>query len=264
MFITALAENKSNTELKAIHGLSLYIETRNHKMLFDVGPDGTLFDNAEKRNIDLTAVDTVIISHGHADHGGALKQFLNINSSARILIQRKAFETHCSVYPAGKRNISLDRALISSRQITLLDGDTRIDEELSLFTVKNLDCCYSAANDTLLADGIKDDFSHEQNLIIQEEKTALIMGCGHTGIVNIMKKAEQYHPSLCVGGYHLQSRSAGNSASSELLDKIAEELSQYPQTEFYTCHCTGMEAYEYLSRRLPNMHYLSCGETISL
>ena len=54
------------------------IETRQHKLLFDVGPDGTLFDNAGKLGIDLSEIDTVILSHeqdgrasgtGQARHG---------------------------------------------------------------------------------------------------------------------------------------------------------------------------------------------------
>ena len=42
MKITALVENKSSCELAAVHGLSLYIETDRHKLLFDLGPDDTL------------------------------------------------------------------------------------------------------------------------------------------------------------------------------------------------------------------------------
>lgn len=75
MIITSLVENTSHSEMKAKHGLSLYIETKRHKILFDLGPNRTLFDNAAKRNIDLSPIDTVIISHGHMDHGGALAQF---------------------------------------------------------------------------------------------------------------------------------------------------------------------------------------------
>lgn len=49
----------------------------------------------------------------------------------------------------------------------------------------------------------RDNFAHEQNLVISENQTAVILGCGHSGIVNIMKKAEGYHPKVCVGGFHL-------------------------------------------------------------
>ena len=85
MRIVPLVENTTKSELKAKHWLSLYIETKLHKILFDLGSDNTLFENAVKRNIDISKVDTVIISHGHFDHGGALKKFLDVNSSANIL-----------------------------------------------------------------------------------------------------------------------------------------------------------------------------------
>ena len=54
MKIISLVENTTKSELKAKHGLSLYIETKKHKILFDLGPDKTLFDNAVKRNIAIS------------------------------------------------------------------------------------------------------------------------------------------------------------------------------------------------------------------
>ena len=60
MRITALVENQSNCDLKPTHGLSLYIETQKHKLLFDLGPDRTLFENARKKGIRLEDVDTVV------------------------------------------------------------------------------------------------------------------------------------------------------------------------------------------------------------
>ena len=88
MRITALVENRSDCGLIPVHGLSLYIETERHKLLFDLGPDDTLLKNAEKRGIDLGEVDTVVISHGHYDHGGALAAFLQVNQMAKVYVQR--------------------------------------------------------------------------------------------------------------------------------------------------------------------------------
>jgi 7,8-dihydropterin-6-yl-methyl-4-(beta-D-ribofuranosyl)aminobenzene 5'-phosphate synthase len=52
--IIALVENtKSSKDLYAKHGLCLYIETAEHKILFDLGPDNTFVKNAEKMGIDL-------------------------------------------------------------------------------------------------------------------------------------------------------------------------------------------------------------------
>lgn len=76
MIIKTLAENTSNdAQFETEHGLSLYIETSKHKLLFDLGASDLFAKNAVKMGVDLSAVDTVIISHGHADHGGEPTHF---------------------------------------------------------------------------------------------------------------------------------------------------------------------------------------------
>lgn len=262
MKITTLIENTSKGNLLPKHGLSLYIETENHKLLFDLGPDETLLENARRCGIDLKAVDTVIISHGHNDHGGALEAFLEINKTAKIYAQRTAFEKHYSVSPSGKHDISLLSELRTHPQMVLLDGDYMIDEELKLFTVPDGNACYSSANDNLYIEEGHDDFVHEQNLFLTEgENRVLVLGCGHRGVVNILKRAAQYQPNLCIGGFHLYSPRTGESVSEEILERIAAELNEY-EAEYYTCHCTGEKAYAFLEKNVKNMHYLSCGDSI--
>ncbi len=262
MKITSLVENTSACGLKAKHGLSLYIETRKHKILFDLGPDRTLFDNAKRRNIDLAEIDTVIISHGHTDHGGALREFLKINNKAKVYVQRKAFEPHYSKVLFLKVKVGIDKAFQAHPQVVLVDGDYRIDDELFLFTVDEAGKCYSPANDVLYDQNGRDRFLHEQNLIITENQTVLIMGCGHTGAVNIVNRAKGDQPKVCVGGFHLCNPITKRTVPDALLDEIAEELKNCGDTRFYTCHCTGIKAFRYLSKQMPNLFYLSCGETI--
>lgn len=264
MKITALVENKSNCELTPVHGLALYIETEKHKLLFDLGPDDTLLKNAKKRGVDLSLVDTVVISHGHFDHGGALAAFLEVNHSAGIYIQRRAFEKHFSKSMGFlKVPIGLDRKLMEHPQVVLLDGERRIDEELLLFTVTDTSKYHSMANDTLYDEAGPDTFAHEQNLVVFGEKNALVMGCGHCGVVNILERAREYRPYVCVGGYHLIVPVTKKSVPREILEGIAGELRRYDM-DFYTCHCTGEEAFRFLADRLPRMHYLSCGEEIEI
>lgn len=264
MRIISLVENTTTSDLKAIHGLSFYIETRSHRILFDLGPDDTLFRNAEKRHIDISKVDTVVISHGHSDHGGGLKRFLEINSQAKIYVQREAFLPHYNKILSLKIPVGLDPKLMRSRQVVLLDGDYVIDGELSLFTVTKTDKLYSPANRVLYDEKGRDTFRHEQNLVISESKVVLIMGCGHCGVANIMEKAAGSHPQVCIGGFHLFNPVTRKSVPDELLEGIASELQRYRDTEFYTCHCTGKKAFEYLSRRMGNMHYISCGDTLDI
>ena len=54
MKITALTENTSSREeLGSEHGLSLFIETGETRLLFDMGQSGLFAVNAEKMGIDL-------------------------------------------------------------------------------------------------------------------------------------------------------------------------------------------------------------------
>lgn len=251
--------------MQTAHGLSLYIETQNHKILFDVGCDDTLLVNAERLGVDIREVDTVIISHGHRDHGGALGEFLLLNNSAKVYVQRRAFLPHFSHRREGVSDISLDRGLMEHPQVVLLDGDFRIDEELVLFRSDGGRKCWSGANGSLYEGDEVDGFLHEQNLVIKDrEGSVLVMGCGHNGVVNIMERAEEYEPRVCVGGFHLTSPSAGRDEPRELLDGVVEELRRYGGVRFLTCHCTGERVYEYMSKGMSNLGYLGCGDLVEL
>lgn len=149
-------------------------------------------------------------------------------------------------------------------QVFLINGDYVIDDELSLFTVKDISKCYSMTNDVLYDSNGEDNFSHEQNLIIRENKSTLIMGCGNAVVVNILNKAKLYQPKVCIGGFHLYNPITKRGVSLTLLDEIAKELNNYNVIQFCTCHCTGERAFKYLSNKMKNLHYLSCGEIIDI
>ena len=59
--ITLLENNSSKKELKSSHGLSLYIEVGNKKILFDIGSNNNYKKNAKILGIDLNEVDTLKI-----------------------------------------------------------------------------------------------------------------------------------------------------------------------------------------------------------
>lgn len=263
MKIVSLAENTARDGYRSVHGLSLYIETPRHRILFDVGPDDTMFRNAARKGIDLTCVDTVVISHGHSDHGGALGRFLQENTGAKVYIQRTAFERHYAKVLFLHVDVSLDPALAECPRLTLLDGDVRIDEELCLFTAKGADPIGSEANRVLCGPRGRDDFGHEMSLYISGEKDVLCMGCGHAGVVNILQSAPA-RPGVCIGGFHLYNPAGGRTVPEHQLSAVAGALSGYGDVAFYTCHCTGKKAYAYLHTRCPNVSYLSCGEEIEL
>ena len=73
MKITVLCENTSCREgIDFEHGLSLFIETKEKNILFDMGASELFARNAQKLGVDISSADIAVISHGHYDHGGGL------------------------------------------------------------------------------------------------------------------------------------------------------------------------------------------------
>ncbi len=232
----------------AEHGLSIYIETDKHRMLLDTGQTDALIKNADTLGISLEKVDTVVLSHGHYDHSGGLLSFAAKNHDAVIYMQRKAAEPHYNM----DRYIGIDPKILELPHVILLDGDYRIDEELSLFTGIKGRRYFPAGNRRLkmLKDGEKicDDFSHEQCLVIrQEEKQILLSGCAHNGILNILDKyRECYHtlPDYVISGFHMMKRDEAYTAEEiREIRQTAEELKKM-DIRFFSGHCTGIPAFE--------------------
>jgi len=271
MKITVLAENTANrADLKTVHGLSIYIETPKHKLLFDTGPEDIAFVNAAKLGIDLADVDTVVISHGHDDHGGALKRFLESNSKARIYIRRQAFEPHFADVAGEKKYIGLDAELAENERIVFTGDAMLIDDELFLFSAvePSLD---TQSRKVLLkqgADGLEqDDFTHEQNLILTAEgKSVLFSGCAHSGVNGILKEALRHQPDIyaVIGGFHLYNPNSKATEPEELVRRLAENLAD-SETVFYTCHCTGQKAFDIMRETMgEKLKYLSTGSVVEL
>lgn len=273
MIIKTLVENTTIADaFEAEHGLSLYIETKKHKLLFDLGASELFAENAEKMGVDLSAVDAVFISHGHADHGGGLETFLKVNTKAKIYLNAKAFEKHYSNRPSGIANIGLNSALLPNERFVFVGNTFKIDEELELFSNVTGSRLNPSGNETLLMEKdavlVPDDFAHEQNLIIKENgETLLIAGCAHRGIVNIVEHynaMKNSYPSHVIGGFHLYNRSKKKSENPEVIEQIGAFLLT-TGSNYHTCHCTGLESYNHLKEIMgEKIDYLATGSQLNI
>lgn len=274
MKICTLMENKAvSEEFTSSHGLSFYIETKNHRILFDMGPDGSFLENAKKLGIDISGVDFAILSHGHYDHGGGLKAFLEANQRASVHIQKKALGSFWAHDPDGSlRYIGLPKGLEGNPRIVCHTGDYKLGVELQVFAGVTGRECYSPANDSLFMEmnghHVQDLFMHEQNLIIKEGNLlVLIAGCAHNGIVNILNKAEHLAPEgidYVLGGMHLRKAYGNTQECEKFCSRLAGRLMK-KSCRYYTCHCTGEEPYQLLHREMgERMQYLAAGSVLEL
>lgn len=275
MKIVNLIENTAGVDgCVPLHGLSFYVETLKHRVLFDAGPSGAVLGNAERLGVDLKEVDVAVLSHGHYDHSGGFLAFAKINPSATIYMQRKVRGDYYGYDGVEKeyRYIGIDKELLKLPQVQLIDGDLRIDDELSLFCVQARKYQMPSMNARIMqkVDGayLPDDFLHEQSLYVSSgNDSAILSGCAHIGILNILeaflqKFGSENLPQKVISGFHLLKKNGY--APSDFIEykELARMLSDY-SCDFYTCHCTGLEPYECMRSIMgKSLRYIRTGELV--
>lgn len=93
MEVTSLIDHKKTTagmRIAAEWGLSLHVKCDNFSLLFDTGSSGRLVGNATAIGVDIKAVELAVLSDGHYDHGGGLRDFLAANSKAVVYMGKGA------------------------------------------------------------------------------------------------------------------------------------------------------------------------------
>ena len=258
MRITSLLENTTaRTDMCIEHGLSLYIETDAHRILFDMGQSDAFAKNAETLGIDLSDVDIAVLSHGHYDHGGGLAAFLARNQKAPVYLHRDAFLPH---YNGTEKYIGLDTVLKGNERLLFTQGKTAIGNTLTLFeggtVTLDAQAALSGLTERTAQGFLPDDFRHEQYLLIEENGLrVLLSGCSHRGVLQI---AAHFTPDVLIGGFHFSKRAldADLAADARSLDAM--------RTRYYTCHCTGTAQYHFMKARMKHLAYLACGESVIL
>jgi 7,8-dihydropterin-6-yl-methyl-4-(beta-D-ribofuranosyl)aminobenzene 5'-phosphate synthase len=252
--ITVLCENTTYLpETKGEHGFSAFIETDNRNYLFDTGQGLSLVNNALCMDKDLQSIQKVFLSHGHYDHTGGLFDLLKIKKTCEVVAHHDVFlkrfwigekDEEVVKRPIGIRFDrdfleALGAGFILERQFHQVAEGLFLTGEVPRLTdfEEGDPHLFAYINGGLVFDPILDD----QSLVIDTERGLIvILGCAHSGIVNILnyviEKAAEDRIYCVIGGTHL------GSCSTEQLEKTIGTLKEYDIERIGLSHCTGMKA----------------------
>lgn len=260
--ITVLVDNKAKQDLLAEHGLAFLIEHKGKRLLFDSGQNEALFFNAQKLNIALDDLDTIILSHGHYDHGGNLKSLLQANPNADFYAHPDCLQTRYSLHEGkAPRKISLCPDTIKAinlfpdKQTYFITQPTEIMEDLWLTgEIPRLSSFEDTGGPFFLdiekkqADLLNDDMSL---YIKTDQEITVICGCCHSGIINTINCIKEttdhaYKLTCLIGGLHLLH------ADKQRLQTTLDYLNEENINHIYAAHCTGDHAISLLETEFKN------------
>lgn len=260
--ITTLIENSpgEHKALKAEHGISFFIEVDGHALLFDTGQTGTFIENAKQLRVDLTALEYVVLSHGHYDHSGGLRSLAALTTNFELIAgqgffaEKYSFENGRYEYLGNNfdehylRRNEISCRFVKQPLTELIPGVFVVTQ----FPRKHADEMINPRF-KILQDGemLPDPYNDEILVAIDSPKgLVVVLGCSHPGMKNMLDAASEsirrpIHAVL--GGTHLVE------ANDQNLLKSLDYLNNGDLEFIGVSHCTGKVAMEKLATT--NSHY---------
>lgn len=242
-------------------GYAALIEVDGKRILFDTGNNGDILKkNAAAKNIDLSKLDLVVMSHRHGDHMGGLAYVLSINPKVKIYAPKEGFGVYggdlpSTFYPKDTSLPAEQRyydgkppevmhfgSAWPGADIKLIDKDTEIAPNIHLIAQ------VSDKKGTLEL--------RELSLAINTVNgVVIIVGCSHSGVENIVTTAAQINPKILFvgGGFHLI-----QGQTEELNELITVLRDTYKVGYIAPGHCTGEPTFTALKKAFGD-RYLYAG-----
>lgn len=256
MKLTVLVDNNTFIDEYLIGepALSIFIECKGKKILFDTGYSDAFMKNARELGVDLLNIDKLVLSHGHLDHTLGLKPLTQWYEKMknRPEDEKPTLVTH---------PFTLERqAYQSPGEIAELISEDGLEKYFELITSRNPvwitdhliflgeiertnDFEATTPFGKIVRNGVEeDDFLIEDSALAYKSPDGLVIitGCSHSGICNIV----EYARKVCgddrvvdiIGGFHLQK------PSDEKLRRTVDFLKALDPDVVHACHCTDLES----------------------
>lgn len=245
--------------------VSYYIEEEGKKILFDTGYSETLLHNAKKMNIDLSKVDTIVLSHGHNDHTEGLRYLHEAcdTKKMKLIAHPNCFvrKYDQGVYVGAPYTIEEIKEYFD--YIPTMDPYKITEHLYYLGQIKRVNDfeCKSPVGFEMIGTTKKDDYVFDDSALAFKTENGLfiITGCSHSGICNIIEQAKR----VCnderilgvLGGFHLLKDDI-------VLDKTIEYFKENKIQELYPAHCVSLQAKIKIGKELP-IHEVGVGLEIT-
>jgi 7,8-dihydropterin-6-yl-methyl-4-(beta-D-ribofuranosyl)aminobenzene 5'-phosphate synthase len=105
--ITILVDNRAREGLISEHGLSLWIESGDKRILFDTGQGPALESNAQELGIDLASTDILVLSHGHYDHAGGIVHVVKRGPNIDVYCHPGVVQPRYAIRDGSPRSIGM-------------------------------------------------------------------------------------------------------------------------------------------------------------